>query len=44
MKKYMSFIMFSFTILLTVIGFVSAKENKLKDKVIIIDPGHGGIG
>ena len=37
----MSFIMFSFTILLTVISFVSAKENKLKDKVILIDPGHG---
>lgn len=44
MKKYMGFILFSFTLLLSVIGYVSAKENKLKDKVILIDPGHGGIG
>lgn len=43
MKKYMSFILFSFLLLLTVVGFASAKENKLKDKVILIDPGHGNL-
>lgn len=37
----MSFILFSFLLLLTVVGFASAKENKLKDKVILVDPGHG---
>ena len=41
MKKYMSFILFSLLLLLTVVGFASAKENKLKDKVILVDPGHG---
>lgn len=39
----MSFILFSFLLLLTVVGFASAKENKLKDKVILIDPGHGNL-
>lgn len=41
MKKYMSFILFSFSLLLIIVGYVSAKENKLKEKVILIDPGHG---
>ena len=44
MKKYMNFILIFFVMLLSIISFVSAKENNLKNKIIVIDAGHGGIG
>lgn len=44
MIKYKIFTLFVFLILVVGVGFVNASNNNpLKDKVIYIDPGHGGV-
>lgn len=41
MKKYTNFILIIFILVIGSINFVFAKDNNLKGKVIVLDPGHG---
>lgn len=43
MIKYKIYVLFIFIISLCAFTFVNAEEQILKDKIIYIDPGHGGI-
>lgn len=41
MKKYMSFILAFFFIMILTVGYAKAGNSTLTNKIIVIDPGHG---